>query len=90
MAGREHHHGRARRPSVSRFTASRRFSGVAARGSIERASLRSSVVIEIATRTRFSLGHRRQQVEVAQDQRRLGDDRERVVEARQHLDHLRG
>ena len=64
----------------SRSAPSRR-SGVAARGSIARASLRSSVVTDSATLHEVPLGHPRQDVDVAEHQRRLGDDADRMVGA---------
>ena len=64
---------------ASRRSASRRRAGVAARGSITRASLGSSVVTESATLTRPCARHARQDVEIAQHQRRFGDDADRMA-----------
>ena len=64
---------------------SSRRAGVAARGSIVRASLR----IERGHRKRhldqIALRHARQNIEVAQDQRRLGHDADRMAGALEHF-----
>jgi hypothetical protein len=68
----------------SRITESRRW-GDGARGSMRRARSASSVVIDTATWARPSraIG---EQVEVAQDQRRLGDDGHRMARFGQHFE----
>ena len=67
-------------------SASSRRAGVAARGSIMRASLGSSVVTDNATLTRLRSRHARQDVEIAQHQRRFGDDADRMAAALEHLE----
>ena len=60
--------------SLSALMASSRRGGVAARGSILRATRRSSVVTEIATLTRPAARHAGEDIDVARHQGRLGDD----------------
>ena len=67
-------------------SASSRRPGVAARGSIVRASLGSSVVTDSATLARLRSAMPRENVEIAQDQRRLGDDADRMAGALQHFE----
>ena len=74
--------------AASISSAASRFGGVAARGSMARASLGSSVVTESATLTRPSSAMRLQDVDVARHQRRLGDDADRMAELGQHLQDL--
>ena len=76
--------------SASWRMVSRRFVGVAARGSIRRASRGSSVVTDIATlaRPRSAIGA--EDVDVARDQMRLGDDADRMVRPAQHLEDAAG
>ncbi len=76
--------------SASAAIVSSRRSGVEARGSITRARLRSRVVTEIVTIARLSLRHLGQDVEVAPDQRRFADDRDRMTEIAQHFEDRAG
>ena len=72
--------------SASRSIASSRRAGVGARGSIFRAISRSSVVTETNTFTRPLLRHRRQQIEVAQNQVRFRYDPNGMARPREHLE----
>ena len=74
----------------SALTVSSRLAGLAARGSMVRARRASSVVTRDRHLGEALRGHRRQDVDVALHQRRLGDDGDRVVGARQHLQQRRG
>ncbi len=71
--------------SLSWRTASRRFAGVAARGSMARAMRLSSVVTDSATLARPRSAMRCEDVDVAHDQRRLGHDADGMAGALQHL-----
>ena len=70
------------------IVASRR-DGVAARGSISRASFASSVVTESATLARPFSAIGARMIDVARHERRLRHDADRVIEARQHFEHPR-
>ena len=73
--------------SASLRIASRRFAGVAARGSILRARRGSRRRHRQRDLGEAAIGHRRQDVDVARDEMRLRDDADRMVRPRQHLEH---
>ena len=72
--------------SESARSASSRVGGVAARGSILRAIRRSSVVTDSADAAEICARHPREDVDVADDERRLGDDADRMPRPLQHLE----
>ena len=72
--------------SFSRATASTRRQGGGVPGSLMRQTSSSSVPIEKFTRTSVRSRRGREHVEVAQDHRRLGEDRERVARRAERLD----
>ena len=72
--------------AASAAIAARRRSGAAARGSMLRASSRSSVVTDRATLTRPFSRHRREEIDVAHDERRFRHDADGMIGARQHLE----
>ena len=71
--------------ALSARIASSRRGGVAARGSILRATVRSSVVTEMATLTSPRPAMRARMSDVPHHQRRLGDDADRMARRIQHL-----
>ncbi len=76
-------------PAAVNFSiVSTRFDGVAARGSIFRAIIRSSVVTEIATLTRSTLSHAPENIGIANDERRLRDDTDGVIASLEHFEYL--